>query len=103
MRGLCTKCLEGEFCELRRDGVLRSSLWVMLLLDHRLCWLRSGYGVCVPMHYLPGAFFRSKDARDAQSNRSFKEVTTATHADEAYLTVLDCWRRKGYNNYVRFS
>src|SRR5215211_5184228 len=44
-----------EFCELRGDGVLRSSLWVKLLLDHRLCWLRSGYGVRVPMHNLPGA------------------------------------------------
>jgi hypothetical protein len=40
---------------------------VDLLLDHRFGWLSRGYGVCVPMHYLPGAVFRSKDHRSPQS------------------------------------
>src|SRR3712207_8824636 len=40
-----------------------------LLLDHRFCWLRGGYGVCVSVHYLPGALFKSKDRRDPHGNR----------------------------------
>jgi hypothetical protein len=40
-----------------------------LLLDHRSCWLRGGYGVRVPMHYLPGAIFGSKDQSNPQSDR----------------------------------
>src|SRR5918997_6424141 len=43
------------------------ALMVGLLLDDRLCWLRSGYRVCTPMHYLPSALFRSKDRRNPQS------------------------------------
>ncbi len=39
---------------------------VELFLYHRLCWPRGGYGVCVTMHYLPGAIFRSKGHRDPQ-------------------------------------
>jgi hypothetical protein len=39
-----------------------------LLLDHRLCCLSGGYGVCVPMHYLPLTVFRSKDHRSPQSD-----------------------------------
>src|SRR5215203_3897019 len=45
-------------------------LRVDLLLDHRLCWLRSDYGVRVPMHNLPlTIFFRSKVHRSLQSVR----------------------------------
>src|ERR671916_2180891 len=43
------------------------ALEVDLSLYHRLCWLGRGYGVCVPMHHLPGALFRTKDARNPQS------------------------------------
>jgi hypothetical protein len=43
------------------------ALRVGLLLDHRLWRPRSDYGVCVPMHYLPGAIFRSKDHRSPHS------------------------------------
>ena len=43
------------------------SLWKEeLLLYHRLCWLRGGYGVRVSMHHLPGAIFGSKGHRDPQ-------------------------------------
>ncbi len=48
-------------------GLPGSSLRVDLVLYHRLCWLSRGYGVCVPMHYLPGTLFRSKDHRRPQS------------------------------------
>ncbi len=45
-------------------------VWVVeLLLYHRLCGLSGGNGVRVPMHYLPGALFRSKDHRNPQSER----------------------------------
>ena len=61
-------------CILRSwTSALRSSkkfaLRVDLLLDHRLCWLRGGYGVCVPMHNLPLTVFRSKDHRSPHSVR----------------------------------
>jgi len=36
---------------------------------HRLCWLSSSYEVCVPMHYLPGAIFWSKDHRNPKIKR----------------------------------
>src|SRR5829696_5756107 len=52
-------------------GVLRSSLRIELLLDHRLCWLRGGYRVRMPMHNLPPALFRSKDHRNSQSERRY--------------------------------
>src|SRR3712207_5624691 len=54
MRGACSEC--------SRKFALR----VGLLLDDRLCCLRSGYRVCMPMHYLPSALFRSKDCRNPQ-------------------------------------
>jgi hypothetical protein len=41
-----------------------------LVLYQRLCCLSGGYGVCVPMHYLPGAILGSEDHRDPQSQRS---------------------------------
>src|SRR5215203_2216272 len=44
---------------------------VALLLDHRLGRLRSGYGVCMSVHDLPGALFGSKDYRDSQSERRY--------------------------------
>src|SRR5215204_2322283 len=58
--------------EILRTSALRSSkkfdLRVDLLLDHRLCSLRGGYGVRVPMHNLPlTIFFRSKDHRSPHS------------------------------------
>src|SRR4051812_841772 len=40
-----------------------------LLLDHRLCWLRGGYGVCVTMHHFPLAVFGPKEGRNPQSER----------------------------------
>src|SRR5919202_3385940 len=40
---------------------------VALLLYYRLRWLTGGYGVCVPMHYLPGALLGSKAHRNPQS------------------------------------
>src|SRR5829696_3184582 len=46
------ECVEGEFSEVRSKGEL--------LLDNRLGWLWGGYGVRVPMHYLPGAILGSK-------------------------------------------
>src|SRR5829696_8551271 len=49
------ECVEGEFSEVRSKGEL--------LLDHRLCWLSRGYGVRVPMHYLPATILWSKDHR----------------------------------------
>src|SRR5215210_373865 len=54
--------IAGKACS-RKFALLR----VGLLLDDRLCWLKSGYRVCTPMHYLPSALFRSKDARRPQS------------------------------------
>src|ERR671912_647274 len=39
-----------------------------LLLYHRLCWLRGGYGVRMSVHDLPSAIFGPEDARDAQSH-----------------------------------
>jgi hypothetical protein len=42
---------------------------VGLLLDHRLGRLLRGYWVCVTMHYLLGAHFRSKDHRSPKSPR----------------------------------
>jgi hypothetical protein len=45
------------------------ALRVGLLLDHRLCWLSCGYGVRVPMHYLPLAVFGSIDHRNSQVDR----------------------------------
>jgi hypothetical protein len=53
--------------ELRLDGVLRRFPKGKLLLHHRLCWLRGGYGVRVSVHDLLGAFFGSKDHRGPQS------------------------------------
>jgi hypothetical protein len=57
------------FSDSFRRGILRSPLRVELLLDHRLGRLLRGYGVCVTMHYLPGALFRSKDQRSPKSPR----------------------------------
>src|SRR5215204_7816027 len=67
----------GALCELLRTPLRRTSpkrsskkfaLRVGLLLDHRLCWLRGGYGVRVPMHNLPlTIFFRSKVHRSPHS------------------------------------
>ena len=45
------------------------ALRVELLLYHRLCWLSRGYGICVPMHYLPVTFLRPKDHRNPKSER----------------------------------
>src|SRR5918995_657801 len=42
-------------------------LRVGLLLDHRLGRLWGDYGVCMAMHYLPGAILGSKDHRNSQS------------------------------------
>ena len=48
---------------------------VELLLYHRLCWLRGGYGVYVSMHYLPGAiFFGSKDHRNRRANGAISSL-----------------------------
>jgi hypothetical protein len=55
LHGVSRQSLEGVFSEVRIDGVLGSPLRVGLLLDHRLCWLRGGYGLCVSVHNLPGA------------------------------------------------
>src|SRR5919112_4542162 len=63
------------FSRVRGRRVLRSwtsiirdcpklALRVDLLLDHRFGWPRGGYGVRVPMHYLPGAILWSKDHRN---------------------------------------
>ena len=61
------------FPEFLRVSRVRSSrrfaLRVELLLDHRLCWLSGGYGVCVPMHHLPLTIFGSKDPRDPHVDR----------------------------------
>jgi hypothetical protein len=59
---LFTKYVEAE--------LLGSSLRVDLLLDHRLCWPSGGYGVRVSVHYLLGALFRPKDARNPHAKRS---------------------------------
>ena len=48
---------------------MKFALRVGLLLDHRLGWLRSGYGVCVPMHCLPGILLKPKDRRNPHGNR----------------------------------
>jgi hypothetical protein len=61
--------LEGAFYDLRLDGVLRNSLWGDLVLYHRLGWLRGGYGIRVPMHYLPGALLGWIDHRNPESGR----------------------------------
>jgi hypothetical protein len=50
------------FWEVRSKGV-------GLPRDHRFDWPRGGYGVCVTMHDLPGALFRSKDHRNPQIER----------------------------------
>src|SRR5215213_6342598 len=47
------------------------ALRVGLLLDQRFRWLSRSYGICVPMHYLPGALFGSKDHRDPQGERCY--------------------------------
>src|SRR5918993_3976215 len=65
------QCLEGVFSELRTNGVLRSSLRADLLLYDRVGRLRSGYGVRVTVHDLPGALFGSKDHRDPKSERRY--------------------------------
>jgi hypothetical protein len=57
------------FTEVRGRGILRTSLWGELVLYYRLGRLGRGYGVCVPMHYLPGALFGSKDHRDPKGER----------------------------------
>jgi hypothetical protein len=41
----------------------KSAIRVGLLLDNRLGWLWGGYGVRVPMHYLPATILWSKDHR----------------------------------------
>jgi transposase len=74
--------------ELRLHGVLRRSLRIELLLDHRLCWLRGGYRVRMPMHNLPPAVFRSKDHRNSQSERRY------------IFTSADLSLRPLYLNYV---
>src|SRR5215207_7876927 len=64
------ECVEGKFCELRQNGVLRSSRRLELLLDHRLCWLRGSYGVRVAVYDLPLAvFFWPEDHRDPKGER----------------------------------
>src|SRR3712207_4809719 len=55
------------------------ALRVELLLDHRLCWLSCGYGVCVPMYHLPRTVFRPKDHRDPQCG--WGEVLHPAHLD----------------------
>src|ERR687886_1121020 len=37
-----------------------------LRLHYRFYWLGGAYRVCVPMHYLPGTLFGSKDHRNPQ-------------------------------------
>jgi hypothetical protein len=65
------KCSEGRFSEVELPiyGVLRSPLWVELLLYERLCCLSCVYRVCVPMHYLPLTVFGSKDPRGPKDPR----------------------------------
>src|SRR5919112_1054729 len=41
----------------------------MLLLYHRLCWPRGGYGVGVPVHYLPLSLLGPIDHRDPKRSR----------------------------------
>src|SRR5215204_5460799 len=69
-----------ESCELRircflRTSPLRSSwklaLRVDLLLYHRFGRLKSGNGVCMPMHDLPLTLLRTKDHRGPQSKRGY--------------------------------
>ena len=56
-----------DLCELRFNGVSRKfALRADLLLDHRLGRLGRGYGVRVPMHYLPGPILRSIDHRNLE-------------------------------------
>src|SRR5215216_3128041 len=53
--------VEGEFCELRPNRVLRSRpIRVELPLEHRLCWLSGGHGVSVSVHHLPLSILRPK-------------------------------------------
>ncbi len=73
------KCVEDEFSEVgiapvQHEGVLLAYRTgaigrvnaVGLVLYHRFDWPSRGYGVCVPMHNLPGALFGSKDQGNPQ-------------------------------------
>src|SRR5215211_4997364 len=60
---------EGEFSEVRPNGVLGSSLRAELFLYHGLCRLRGGYGIRVAVHHLPIAILGSKDHRSPQIER----------------------------------
>src|SRR5215210_273113 len=64
---------EGAFCEVELPlyGVLRKSALriALLLLNHRFGRSRAGYGVRMPMHYLPGPLFRAIDHRNPKSER----------------------------------
>src|SRR5215208_7919216 len=82
--------LPSLFSRVRGRRVLRSwtsvirdcpklALRVDLLLDHRLCWPRGGYGVRVPMHYLPGAILWSKDHRNPKS--AWSPILTCANLD----------------------
>src|SRR5215216_997445 len=52
-------------------GSKKFTLGVGLLLYHRFGRLRSGYGVCMPMHDLPLTLLRAKDHRGPQSKRGY--------------------------------
>src|SRR3712207_4683719 len=92
-----------SFTQVPRRGILRTSpvsgsrefgFKVELFLYHRLCWLSGGYGVRVPMHYLPGAIFRPKDRRNPHGNRS--EIFPPPNLCLAVLYLHRVGKLRGY-------
>src|SRR5215208_3254002 len=91
------------FTQVRGRGIMRTSrlrssekvaLRVDLPLDHRLGWLRGGYGVRVSVHHLPGAILRSKDHRGPK--RVWGDLLSFAYLGLQVLYLNDVGKFGGY-------